>query len=192
MDSSLIIHYLTLYQIPALFVGAFFFGETVILAAALLAQQGWWNMSTVFVVSFIATVVSDAVWFWLGTTFFFKKKWFDKYEKKYKGIVDVLDRKVGHRPYLSLLVIKFLYGTRIITILYLAVKDLSFWKFILFDTIGTLVWLVAMLAIGWFAGNGIASMGLFGSITKLLSALVVCILVYRWIEVWITKNVTKK
>lgn len=192
MDSSLIIHYLTLYQIPALFVGAFFFGETVILAAALLAQQGWWNMSTVFFVSLIATVVSDAVWFWLGTTFFFKKKWFDKYEKKYKGIVEVLDTKVKHRPYLSLLVIKFLYGTRIVTILYLAVRNLPFWKFILFDTLGTVIWLVAMLALGWFAGNGIASMGMFNSLTKIFSALIVCILVYRWIEVWITKNITKK
>ena len=192
MNPHLIIDFLTLYQVPALFVGAFFFGEAVILAAALLAQDGLWNIWTVFGVSFVATVVSDAICYYIGSTIFFKKKWFLKYENKYKGMVELLDNKVSQRPYLSLLIIKFLYGTRIVTILYLAVKEIGFWKFLLFDIVGTFVWLVAILSIGWFAGMGIGSIGLYHRLISLLVGLVICILVYQWFEKWVIKNLKKK
>jgi len=192
MHIETIFHYLTIYQIPAIFIGAFFFGEAVILVAALLAQQGMWEFSTVFFVSLIATVLSDSLCFWFGHVFFFKKKWFLKYEEKYKTSIKFLDEKVKEKPYLSLLVIKFLYGTRLLTIIYLAVRQMKFVKFFLFDTLGTVVWLAVMLLIGWLAGNGIGNIFLVGRFSKILLALIVGFFVYQRIEKYMSKRFTNK
>lgn len=192
MHIETIFHYLTTYQIPAIFIGAFFFGEAVILVAALLAQQGMWDFSTVFFVSLIATVLSDSLCFWFGYEFFFKKKWFLRYEKKYEASIKFLDEKVKSKPYLSLLIIKFLYGTRLLTIIYLAVRQMKFIKFFLFDTLGTVVWLVVMLLIGWLAGNGIGNIFIVGRLSKILLALIVGFFVYQRIEKYISKRFTNK
>lgn len=57
----------------------------------------------------------------------------------------------SRRAFLALLFIKFLYGTRIITIMYLSIHRLRFRTFFLFNAIGTFLWLLVMVTIGWYA-----------------------------------------
>lgn len=154
-----IITFLITYRLPAIFVGAFFFGETVILAAAFLAGQGTLNISYVFILAFLATVISDTVWFLLAKKILAWLNRLEKYKAHSERIVGKMTKYTGNKPFLALLFVKFLYGTRVITIIYLSLKTIPLKKFIIYDAIGTLIWLSVLLPIGWLAGKSVLSLG---------------------------------
>lgn len=184
---------LSTYQLPAIFLGSFFFGETVILTAAFLAGEGTWSISSVFWLSLVGTVASDSIWFLFGQTFFkFTKRW-EKYQDKYQTFLIKLEKTTGQKPFLSLLFIKFLYGTRILTILYLSIRKMRYSTFLLFNTIGTTIWLLVMITIGWSAGKGLAGAGpIFSRIEYIITALIVLIVLYRIITGWLSKKIVKE
>lgn len=143
------------YQLAAIFIGSVVFGETIILAAAFLSGQGLWSVQTVFWLTFLGTVFSDCIWYVLGKKFARKSREWEEKKMKYRAFLSMLERITRRRAFLSLLFIKFLYGTRIITIMYLAIHNLRFRTFLLFNSIGTLLWLLVLLPIGWYAGHSI-------------------------------------
>ena len=192
MDSS-IVNLLSAYQLPAVFFGAFFFGETVILTAAFLAGQGTWSIESVFWLSLAGTVISDSLWFFLGQTFFkFTKRW-EKYQDQYQTFLIKLEKITGQRPFLSLLFIKFLYGTRILTILYLSIRKVRYATFLLFNTVGTILWLSVMIFVGWLVGRGVGNaVQIFSRVEYIVTALVLLIVFFRIMTTWLSKKIAKK
>ncbi|KKT86899.1 MAG: hypothetical protein UW86_C0015G0003 [Microgenomates group bacterium GW2011_GWA1_Microgenomates_45_10] len=192
MDLS-IISLLSTYQLPAIFLGAFFFGETVILTAAFLAGQGTWSIESVFWLSLAGTVISDSLWFLLGQTFFkFTKRW-EKYQDQYQTFLIKLEKITGQRPFLSLLFIKFLYGTRILTILYLSIREVRFFTFLLFNTVGTILWLLVMISVGWLVGRGATNItDVFYKVEYALTALVLLIVFFKIMTTWLSKKIVKQ
>lgn len=181
------------YPLLAIFVGAFFFGETVIISAAVLAGQHSIALFDVFWISLVATIISDAMWFLFGNIIF---KYINKHaekKKQYNNFIKKLELLTGHRPFLSLLFIKFLYGTRILTIIYLSIRKIGFWKFILFDTIGTFLWLIVMILIGWLAGVGVINLiPAFNSIGYILMVIFFVLILVRYMSIWLEKKVIKE
>ena len=192
MDLS-IISLLSTYQLPAIFLGAFFFGETVILTAAFLAGQGTWSIESVFWLSLAGTVISDSLWFLLGQTFFkFTKRW-EKYQDQYQTFLIKLEKITGQRPFLSLLFIKFLYGTRILTILYLSIREVRFFTFLLFNTVGTILWLLVIISVGWLVGRGATNItDVFYKVEYALTALVLLIVFFKIMTTWLSKKIVKQ
>lgn len=192
MDTA-IAQYLMDYHIPGIFMGAFIFGETIIITAAFLATQGWWSLWTVFYISLLATVISDCVWFFAGYYVFEKKQWFKKYEHKYQKVVHFLDKKVGNRPYRGLLIVKFLYGTRILTIIYLARRRVNFWKFLFFDTIGSMLLMVVVVGIGYLAAKGYESVvHIFHNVTYVITGVIAVIILFKLVTIWLSKKVIEE
>lgn len=187
---EIITGFLIQYQFPALFAGSFLFGETVILTASFLAAEGWLSLSTIFFVTLFGTVFSDCIWFVFGN-WIMKREAFRKHEAKYEKLVTKLDKKIGNRPYLSLLLIKFLYGTRILTIIYLSFRKIKFWQFVVFDFLGTSFWLVIIMSLGYMAGKGYGRViETFHHIGYGLTALLVFFILYRIVNVWISKKIS--
>lgn len=188
-----IISLLSTYQLPAIFLGSLFFGETVILTAAFLAGQGTWSIESVFWLSLAGTVASDSLWFFLGQAFFkFTKRW-ERYRDKYQLFLVKLETVTGQKPFLSLLFIKFFYGTRILTILYLSIRKVHYSTFLLFNTIGTVIWLSVMIFIGWLVGRGVADASyIFYRVEYTLTALILLIVLYRIVSTWLGRKIIKK
>ena len=69
MEFSLLYPYLETYKSPAIFLGAFLFGETIILSAVFLAIENSWSLLLMFVLSFLGTLIADIVWFVAGGYF---------------------------------------------------------------------------------------------------------------------------
>lgn len=192
MDAH-VISLLTTYQLPAIFLGAFFFGETVIISAAFLAGHGVWSLYTVFLLSFLGTIISDSLWFLFGSTILrFLTRW-KRGRKKVKELEKEEVPLKKHTPFFVLLFIKFLYGTRILTIIYLSSRKMSFGLFTLFNAIGTTIWLLIMLTIGWIAAKGTHQFSpLLQKTEYALSILAVTLILAHFIVVWISKKITKK
>ncbi|HBB37747.1 MAG: hypothetical protein UV82_C0013G0035 [Candidatus Magasanikbacteria bacterium GW2011_GWD2_43_18] len=184
---------LTTYQLPAIFLGAFFFGETVIVSAAFLAGQGLWSLGIVFSLAFLGTIISDLIWFLFGTALL---KLFMKWKRSRKKVEELKQEEVplqSHTPFFVLLFIKFLYGTRILTIIYIASRKMNFWLFLLYDAIGTVLWLCVMLAIGWAAARGTHNWSpLFERTGYALGVLAITLILAHIVITWISKRVLKK
>lgn len=192
LDGS-IFHILSLYQLPAIFLGAFFFGETVIITAAFLAAQGFWSLGNIFWLSLAGTLISDSLWFLFGQRILQIFHRWERYKEQSTNLLATLEKITGQRPFLSLLFIKFLYGTRILTIVYLSIRKMKFLTFAVFDTIGSALWLAIIISIGWLAGKGIINLVPFlNKFEYAMLFLILVILIFRFGTIWLSKKITKE
>lgn len=189
IDSSLA-SFLIAYKIPSIFLGAFFFGETVIVTAAFLAGQGLWSVYEVFLASLIATIISDVVWFYLGEYFLRKTHRWEKFWHHKERIIAKLDDMLGSHHYYHLLYLKFLYGIRIFAIVYLSIKKLPIKTFVIYDTLGTALYQALIIAGGFLAGKGAAHIALYiNQLEYGIIAVILLVLGYKLISAWIKKKV---
>lgn len=86
-----------------------------------------------------------------------------------------------------MLTVKFLYGTRVITIFYLAKKKISYGKFLYYDSFSTIAWIFGIGAVGYFVGLGVAWVlkvvkGIQWAVTLLIAALALFYLIQKFIS----------
>lgn len=150
---------LALHKSWVVFVGTFFLGESVVLAASALAAQGVWSVIAVAGWAFAGTVISDTVW--LRSAAMGLGRWRSDPDGsgKLAKTTDRLDRLTGQHPHRALVIVKFLYGTRIASLVYMAVRNVPTRRFVAFDAIGTAIWLAVIIPIGWAIGRGMANLG---------------------------------
>lgn len=184
---------LSSFRAPAIFAGSFFFGETVIFTAAFLAAHGLWSVSEAFWLSLAGTVLSDVVWFLFGQrllTLFHKH---EKYREQSTRLLGALEGITGRRPFLALLFVKFLYGTRILSIVYISMRNVGLATFIFYETIGTLLWLPVIMAIGWLAGRSTINLMPFLNEFKYAAVfLALVIIAFKGATLWIRKEMMKE
>ncbi len=178
------------YHAPIIFLGALLFGETVIIAAAALAAQGHWSVEAVFAWAFLGTVVADVGWFAVAERSLGRLTRMAEGEDRRARTLAWLQRRTGSRPFLVLLFIKFLYGTRILTILYLSMREVRTRDFVGYDAAGTVVWLVVIVSIGWLVGKGVAGAGsTLARLEYTLAAIAVAVLAVKGISAWVSRRV---
>lgn len=141
------------------FVGTFFLGESVILGAAALAAQGTSSVWSVAGWAFAGTVLSDTVWFTSAGRAVAVVNRDGERAARLARHGQRLDRWTGTHPQRALLFIKFVYGTRILSITYLAWRRVDPATFVAFDAAGTAVWLAAIVPVGFFGGRGLERAG---------------------------------
>lgn len=192
MDIDALLPLLQEYSSPAIFVGAFLFGETVILAATFLAAEGLWSFWEVFVLSFFGGLIADILWFLLGRYAGGRIKRWQWVERRYHHYVAEIEQDVEHTLYYIIL-FKFLYGTRIITILYTSMRRIPFLRFLLYDAIGTALLLVVIMGIGYFIWLGFpGALSGFRIIQLTLIALLVLTVLFRFVIPWAFRRWRKK
>lgn len=181
--------FLTAYQLPSIFLGAFFFGDSVILTGAYLAGQLAWSPIPIFLAALAGTIVSDTLWFFFGKYFaarFASVKFLKKEREKMSGFIA---RLVGEKPWQALIMVKFLYGSRVAMILYCASSGISFWMFSLFNAIGAVVWLGVFIPLGYMAGKGVSHAApLMEALPMAALVLVGSFVIFRIVTLWMEKR----
>jgi membrane protein DedA with SNARE-associated domain len=172
-----------------IFFGAFFFGETLIFPAAALAAQGHFSPWAVGVWAYLGTIVSDTLWFSLAGVADRRLATWESWRRRYHQVLAWLDRRFGAHPERALLFIKFVYGTRIATITYLALRKLQLRRFLAYNGVGAAVWATVVVAAGWLAGRGVKALapGLTNVEHVVLIVLVLALIV-RGIVKWISNR----
>lgn len=187
---------LTAYQLPTVFLGAFFFGDSVILTSAYLAGQLQWSVVPIFLAALLGTIISDSLWYFFGAYLnsrfagrFSNVKFLQKERAKMSGFIE---RLVGERPFLALIMVKFLYGSRVAMILYAASRRLHLGLFTLFNTLGAIIWLLVFVPLGYFAGRGVShAVPLMEALPAALVVLVISVIVFRIVTIWMEKKMQK-
>ena len=171
------------------FLGTVVLGESVILAAAALAAQGSWSIWSVAVAAFTGTILSDAMWFLLAGRLVDRIERDPDRSARLHRHASRLDRWTTGRPHLALLFGKFVYGTRILSIAYISVRDTHLKRFLGFDAVGTVIWLAVILPIGYAAGRGIERAGVdLTRVEPALAAVVVAAIAIRGVTEWRRRN----
>lgn len=139
-------------------IGTVVFGETVILAAIASTATGDVSIASVVGVAFVGTMMADAAWF-LGARRVLTR-WGSSPEKQ--ATLERARRRLQRfgRPELAMIVAKFFYGTRIAAIVVMASSGVRTWRFLSFNAIGTVLWLVMLVPFGMGVGAGFQALGI--------------------------------
>ena len=138
------------YGYLALFIGTFLEGETILLIAGYLAQDGFLDLPLVILSAFLGTFAGDQTFFFLG---------------RYKGVDFLAKRPAWKRntarafalltrhQVAVILGFRFLYGIRNVTPFVIGSSGLHPLRFFVLNFLGAATWAVAFGSIGYHLGT---------------------------------------
>jgi membrane protein DedA with SNARE-associated domain len=142
------------YGYLAVAIGAFLEGETVLALAGLAAYRGYLDFYTVVVVAMICGFAGDQFYFFLGR---YKGarilQRFPHARERAHRFDDLLKR--WHAP--LIVMIRFMYGFRIVGPVLLGMGRVSSLKFIICNFIGAALWAPLIAGIGYLFGEIVES-----------------------------------
>lgn len=187
-----IIDVLQQFQLPAMFVGVFFLSEAVIIPSSVLAKQGVFNWYTVFVVALVSTTLSDLMWFKFGTIFLRHTHRLGKYQKNVHKLMHAVERMTGKRTYLFLIIYKFFYGFRSLTIIALSMRKYSILRFGVFTALGSVVWLAVLMGVGWLIGLGFDVLHTVHTVEYIIGGAVAVFVAYKILTLWLGRELEEE
>ena len=185
-----IIEMLIAYQKWAIFLGSFLFAESVVFTASFLSAQGFWPPLAVFWFALLGTVLSDLFWYFGGMYFLKITHQWSLFQNGYNKLSAFVDKITKHKPFLVLIFIKFLYGTRFLILIYISTRGVKLKTFLFYDIFGTLLWLYVIIPIGWLAGKGVYNfIPIYRNIGYIIFILIVSFLIFKIINQRILKKI---
>jgi len=138
------------YGYPALFIGTFLEGETILVIAGFLASRHYLDLPWVVVTAFLGTFAGDQTFFYLGRykgIAFLEKRplWHSKTDK----VFDMLSR----HQIKVVLGFRFLYGVRNVTPFVIGASRMSPVKFFFLNFLGAMVWAISVGYLGFQFGH---------------------------------------
>ena len=183
-----IVELLTTYKYAVLFFGMLFLGETFLLPAVYLSLDGKISPGMVVLISCVATVVSDVVWYYLAFIVPFHKirHWrrVEHHQDKFEKLSQLFDK----HNYRILFLSKFVYGTRILVQILCGVKRMNFWKYIAVNIFGVLSYMVFLYFIAVVVNRSIAGEVMGGFKIAIAVFIVIVIVINLCIRYLAEKN----
>jgi membrane protein DedA with SNARE-associated domain len=138
------------YGYPALLVGTFLEGETILVIAGFLAHRGYLELPWVIAVAFFGTFSGDQLYFWLGRTkgvsFLIRRPFYQRGLEKAQDLL-------GKHQKLIILGFRFVYGLRTVTPFAIGMSNINAKQFIGLNAIGAIVWAMLVGSGGYLFGN---------------------------------------
>lgn len=171
------------YGYFAVLIGAFLEGETLLILGGIAAHEGYLRLPLVIALAALGGFVGDQVSFflghWRGRPFLNAHP---KLAKRTERAFKLLDR-YGN---LFIVVMRFIYGIRTASAVVCGVAGISPGRFILFNSIGVVIWAVVVASGGYFLGEALTTV--LGDIKRYQEYIIVCVVaaallgvaVHRW------------
>lgn len=172
-------------------LAAFLWGNSATLVFALTAGMGVIDPVTVFIFSTIGNHGKDTLFFFLG-----RSRWVDRITA-WKRVAPAYERlnalreKYAHHDLKIFILIKFMYGLRLISMIYFGSVNFPFARYLWCNTIALAIINAAITAAGWALGRGVGyNLNVFENgwtTTALLAGSLACYailrtLIRKWVE----------
>ena len=135
-----------------LFVWSLFEGEVGLTLGGYLSKESDLIFSKVVIIAIIGAFISDITVFLIGkysnTTV---EKWLGNYKNRLRLIKTWFKKNVIW----LILFERFIYGTHIPSLLFIGMSGYSFWKFLIFDIIGIIMWAITFTTLGYYFGESV-------------------------------------
>ncbi len=137
------------YGYFAVFLGALFEGETILILAGFAAHSGMLDLRYVIAIAFVAGTLGDQIFFHLGRRYGMAiLERFPLLHARVPVVQQMLEKY--HTP--LILAVRFLYGLRIAGPIVIGISGVSPSRFAMLNMIGALIWAVAIALAGYYFG----------------------------------------
>lgn len=168
------------YGYPALFVGTFLEGETILVLGGLAAHLGYLDLGWVIAAGFAGTFCGDQLYYFLGRrhgTALLERK--PGWQVRADRIFDLLQR----HQLLLILGFRFLYGLRTVTPFLIGTSGIRPLTFLVLNSAGGAIWAATVVALGYLFGRAVETV--IGDI-KHYELEIVGIVVLGGVAMWLT------
>ena len=145
LESHALLAYGTLFALMV------FEGDTALIVAGVLTQLGALSLTLVLLVSFIAVMLGDILWYFLGV-FLRDRPFAAKYIRIIERMVGRLLPQFREKPLASLVLAKYIYGTNHATLVLSGVIGMNFKLFFKAELIASAIWVALLSFLGYFFG----------------------------------------
>lgn len=133
----------------AIFLGSLLEGETSLITGAFLVHRGYFVMTKIVVITFIAAQGIDWVYFFIGR----------KHGKRFLHKRPMLESKLNRLtswiekyPILLMIFYRFIYGVRIPLVIAFGLSSYNAVRFGILSSVGTALWVTCYAALGYYFG----------------------------------------
>ncbi|QJC28763.1 DedA family protein [Enterobacteriaceae endosymbiont of Plateumaris consimilis] len=173
------------YGYLIILIGSLIEGETFIIIGGIAIHKGLLIYHWVIIISTLGAIIGDQFLFYIGKKysnkllFFLKKN--DLKVHKYQNLIT-------NYPYIFIIMVRFMYGFRLIGPIIIGITNITTFKFLIFNIIGSIIWSLIFVSLGFVFGDIITSW--IGDINK-ITIYVLYILVFIFILKIIYKIIKK-
>ncbi|MHB8354625.1 MAG: DedA family protein [Burkholderiales bacterium] len=137
------------YGYLAVFVGTLLEGETILLAAGYAAQRGLLHWPVVIAIAIVGGTLGDQIAFMVG-------RWKGTFLiARFPGLahrVPQVHRLLERHHVVLILVIRFLYGLRIVGPIIMGTSQVPFFRFVVLNFVGAILWALIVSGAGYYFG----------------------------------------
>jgi membrane-associated protein len=133
-------------------IGAFFPGDSLLVSAGVAASQGFFSITTLWIIAALGAILGDSVGYWFGNKIgrnlytdnrkFLNKKHLAKTEHYYE--------RWGT---LTVIVARFIPMARTLAPILAGVGKMKYTTFLTYNIVGGLLWVTSMLGVGFWFGH---------------------------------------
>lgn len=160
--------------------------EIIMPSAGFTASQGQLLLSGVIIAGSIGSLVAAALLYWVGRKIPNQKifEWVDRYGKylfiKTEDVKKALDwfEKYGHNV---VFFGRMIPAVRSLISIPAGMSHMPFWKFMLYSSLGTVIWTSFLAAVGYYFGNNTALMQKIFSQVSYVIIFIVFIFIAYWV-----------
>jgi len=167
------------YGYPAVLVGTFLEGETILILGGLAAHLGYLSLKWVVACAFVGTLFGDQLFFLLGRRHGQAVlARFPSWKPRAERVFAILER---HQNIL-ILGFRFVYGLRTVTPFAIGVSNVSYVRFAALNLIGAAVWASLIGLGGFYFGQALEA--ILGNVKRYeiaLGGVIVAIAVVLWL-----------
>lgn len=134
------------------FAAMVFEGESFLIVAGVLVHLGALSLWEVLAVAVVGVAVGDALLYFIGTCMR-KIKRAERLISWLESLVSRLLPDFKEKPFVSLILAKYIYGTNHATLILSGVIGMDIWLFAKAEIVASLIWIAVFLAAGYFFGS---------------------------------------
>ncbi len=136
----------------AIFVGAVFEGDVTLILTGVAAHLGFVRFATAVAVGGLAACVADSTCYAVARA----RRTTIGQNSAYRRVAPLVDSIVGRVGAWEIVITRFIYGTRLASMIYWGMQALPFGRFLMLDLIGCGLWAVALAAVGYACSGSAA------------------------------------
>lgn len=176
-----------------IFLGVAFGGELILLALGFLAAHNVIAVLPLIIFSFLGTLSSDVLWFFLGRTAFIRKLIAHRYANNTVSVINETIKRISKDDDLTTLIIaKFLVGTRVLLIMFIGTKVIKFKDFFRYDILAVCSWISIIIPIGFISGLGFTYFSsILENIYAAIGFVLLIILLAIMFQIWFKRRFTE-
>lgn len=177
------------YVYPALFIGLVFLGGFVLMPAIFMTIVGTINLWYLFAAMLLASLASDAFWYFIGTTTKKEKLYSLRFVQKRMKEAEKFSSFYAKHGIILVFLTKFVYGTRIASHVLAGMHKLSFVWFSIATTLGSAIWFWVL----YYLVKGVnASLDSVKSTALRIQLLLLAIVAFTLLFNWFTGTYLRK